>query len=732
LPQGEAGVIVNPERFSVELVLTPDYIQTASVGPQYLGPPVSGPSLIQTAQLSLSAGDRFGRGVAFGGTFDTLASIGRSSFVGQTLVRDSGANLQRAYVQHFWNERRAVAGLLQQADALSFTTYRMFGAEFGSFFGSRLDSLEGAQTPIQVVLPRAAQVEVYRDGVLIQTTRLGAGVQQIDTTNFPGGSYPVRVVARDGGQVLLDEVRVFTRIADLPPPGKWSYAMSAGVRARDFNSFAGNASFETQPFLPSLTHQGIVSAHVARRIGAASGVGATALLVGSKAYGELSATVYRNRLRVTAAVAGGTDGSYSAFINSTFRLESLDLSLSARHTRVSGYDPRVPYSVDEFRPFFRSEDTVIGGLSFPALSGTMSLSGSWSRTPGLRDRYTYGARYSRSLTIGRTGSAQLAAYALKSNGDIQAGISLTFFRRINRSTLATFDAGGEYRRRDAAISGGPDGLYPVLGARVSHTSRSGSLDLETQAGVSTDADRDRVFTSANANSDLGHLDAVLDYERVRGGNSGYGITANMFTGFVVGAGHVKLGLRNQQGDAVAMISVPVDAAGLTDAINNEGHYRIMLGNQFVGSVAPGGTTALALPSFRQYRIGLQPVDAPPYSVDLSPQTVPLYPGNAAQVVFKASQVVTVLGRLLDESGTPIASARVSSGADSTLTDDGGYFVISPRADATVQFFDATGKACQAVTVGALVGQDRLSRHEEYYRVKDVRCGGRGELMPASN
>lgn len=722
LPSGEAGVIVNPERFTVELVLTPDYISAHSAAPQFLGDPISGPSLIQTAQLSLATGDRFGNNAAIGGTFDTLASIGRTSFVGQTLVRDSGANIQRAYVQHFWNERRASAGLLQQSEAISFTSYRMFGAEYGSFFGSRLDSREGAQTPIQIVLPRAAQVEVYRDGVLIQTTRLGAGVQQINTVNFSAGSYPVRIVARDGGQVLLDEVRVFTRIADLPPTGKWAFTLGAGVRARDFNNFSTNLAFQTQPFFPSLTDQGVVTAHLGRRVGSATGFGATALVVGSKAYGELSATVYRNRLRMTGAVAGGTDGSYSALINSSFRLENVDVSLSARHTRVDGYDPLVPFSADQFRPFFRTEDTVIGGLSIPLLKGAMSLSGSWSRTPGLADRYAYGARYSRSFAVGATGSAQLAGYALKSNGDIQVGVTLTLFRRLNRTTLATFDAGAEYRRRDASVGGGPDGTYPVVGARFSHTTRSGSLDLQTQAGVSTDADRDRVFASADANSNLGHVDAVLDYERVRGGNSGYGLTANMFTGFVVGGGHVKLGVRNQQGDAVAMVSVPVERGGTPVPNGDQGAYRIMIGNQLVGTVAPGETTALTLPSFREYRIGLQPVNSPPYSVDLSPRTVPLYPGNAAPVEFRAAQVITILGRLLDTSGTPIAAARVSAGSDSTVTDEHGYFVITAREDGSVDLYDAAGKTCQTAKVAALVGRDRLARHEEYYRIGDVRCG----------
>ena len=725
LPPGQAGVIVSPEAFTATLFLTPNYILPISPEAAYLGPPVSGPSLIQTALVSMSAGDRYGGSARFGGTFNTLASVGRSSFVGQVLAGDQGANLQRAYLQHYWNNRQAEAGLLQQSNSLSFTSYRLVGAEFGSFFGSRLDSIEGPQTPLQIVLPRAAVVEVYRDGILIQTTRLEAGIQQVDTSNFPAGSYPVRIVARDGSQVLLDEVQQFTRIGDLPPPGQWAFDLRAGLRARDFQALDIVDGVETfqqgqQPFLPSLTDQGVVSVSIGRRIGASTGAGLAGLLVGDHVYGELSGTTYHHNLRAVAAVAAGTDKSYSIIANTSLQLAHFDLAVSLRHTRVQGQDLLFLSDPDIFRPFFRSEDTIVGSISMPLLKGSLTLNGSYSHTPSFDNHYAYGARYSRTFEIGRLGSAQLAVYGLKATDDVQVGITLSFFKRVGTHSLLAYGAGGEYRKENDEGAGAPNGVYPVVNATLTRNDQLGPVDLSDSVGASTDADRDRVFGSTDATSALGHFDGVVDYEHVRGDTSGFGFTGNLFSGIVVGGGHVKLGVRDEQGDAVALVGVSRDKEDRDLIGKAGGRYRILLGNQFIGTVAPGEVTALALPSFRSYSIGLQPENSPPYAIDLTPKKIPLYPGNVALVDFHASRVVTLFGRLLDTKGQPIPDTRVSAAADTTFTDDHGYFIITAQPREEIDFYGIDGKVCRSATPTQLIQPNQKGR-DDYHPIGNVSC-----------
>jgi hypothetical protein len=723
LPPGQAGVIVNPERFSLELFLTPDFFLEPSEDELYLSDPVSGPSLIQTALVSFSAGENGGGNVNFGATLDTLASIGRTSFVAQTLIRDEGSNLQRAYLQHFWQKRQAAAGFLQSQSSISFNTYRLVGAEYGSFFGARRDLADGLQTPLEIVVPRAGQVEVYRDNVLIHAARMEAGLQQINTANFPSGSYPVRIVVKDGDQILVDESRIYTKTTDLPPEGEWAYRLRAGMRVSDFDVVGLGSLSSRRPFLPHVTNEPIASASILRRITPGIGLGAEVLAVDDEVYVEGSTIAYLGNLRGVAAAAVGTDGAYSFMLNSNAQLGRFNINLLGRHARLK--DDTIGPQDDVFRPFFRSEDTVQAGVSFDIGGGNFSLSGSYTRTPGFRDRHILSARYSRSLDIGSMGSARLAAFALKSNDDVRVGVTVTFLKRLDRKTVMTYGGGAEYRSK-TDVTPKQQGLYPVADVQISRQDRLGTVDLNNQAGISTDSERHRAFVSTTAVSNYGTLDLTGDYENRRGpgGSGDFGLTGNLFTGIVAGGGKVHFGIRQPGGDAALLIDVDRPETDAEANLRDEGRYRILLGNQYIGAVNPGSSATLIAQSFQEYRVGLQPEGSPPYSVDLTTRRVPLYPGNVALVRYSLSRVVTVFGRLLDSAGKPIAAARVSGKGDTTLTDDNGYFVFSANSDDQIELFDKSDKICHTIAMGeVLKAQAGGSDRQDYLKLGDIRCDG---------
>jgi hypothetical protein len=723
LPPDQAGVIVNPERFSLDLFLTSDFFLEPSEDDLYLSDPISGPSLIQTALVSFSGGENGGGNLNFGATLDTLASIGRTSFVAQTLLRDDGSNLQRAYFQHFWQKRSAAAGFLQQNSSISFNTYRMVGAEYGSFFGARRDLADGLQTPLEIILPRAAQVEVYRDDVLIHAARLEGGLQQISTSNFPSGSYQVHIIARDGDQILLDENRLYTKTTDLPPEGEWAYRIRAGVRVSDFDVFTplpGSTLGSRRPFFPHVTNEPLVSLSATRRVTPGIGLGGEILAVDDSVYAEGSAIAYLGNVKGVAAAALGTDGAYSFQLNSIAQIGRFNISLIGRHARLK--DDFIGPQDDEFRPFFRSEDTVQGGVSFDIGSGNLSFSGSYTSTPGFRDRYILSARYSRSLNIGSMGLARLAAYAQKANDDLRVGLTVTFLKRLDRKTVLTYGGGGEYRSK-SDVAPKREGAYPVANVQLSRQDRLGTVDLTSQAGISTDSERNRAYVSSTAVSNYGALDITADYENRRGSNSPgeFGVSGNLFSGIVIGGGKVRFGIRQPGGDAALLIDVERPESDRETDLRDEGRYRILLGNQFIGSVAPGKAATLVAQSFRDYRVGLQPEGSPPYSVDLSTRRVPLYPGNVALVKYTMTRVVAIFGRLLDQAGQPIGGARVSGKGDTTATDDNGYFVYSASSDDRIELFDKSDKVCHTIAMGEVLKAMPSGGHQDYLKIGDIRC-----------
>jgi hypothetical protein len=627
-------------------------------------------------------------------------------------------------------KRSAAAGFLQPASTVSFSNYRTLGAEYGSFFGARRDISDGLQTPLEVVVPRAGQVEVFRDGVLIHASRMEAGLQRINTVNFPTGSYQVRVVVRDGDQIIADENRIFTKTTDLPPEGEWAYRIRAGLRVSDFDSGSfgpGISSVRDQPFLPHVTNEPLASVAATRRISPGIGLGAEILAVDDTVYAEGSAIAYLGGVKGVAAAAVGTDGAYSVLLNSNAQLGRFNINLLGRHARLK--DDTIGPQDDEFRPFFRSEDTVQAGVSFDLAGGNLSLSGSYSRTPGFRDRHILSARYSRSLNVGSMGAARLAAFALKSNDDVRVGVTLTFLQRIDRKTVVTYGGGGEYRSQKN-VTPSRDGIYPIAEAQISRQDRLGSVDLNNQAGISTDSERHRAFVSTTAVSNFGTLDLTGDYEDRRSSGSGdFGLSGNMFTGIVVGGGKVQWGIRQPGGDAALLINIERPEVDRDANLRDEGRYRILLGNQFVGAVNPGSSATLIAQSFREYRVGLQPEGSPPYTVDLSTRRVPLYPGNVAVVNYTMSRVVAIFGRLLDATGKPIATARVSGKGDTTVTDDNGYFVYSATSDDTIEFFNGSDQICHSTLMSDVLKARPSSDRQDYLKLGDINCSVGEMLQP---
>ena len=717
LPPDTAGVVVNLQLFTVELFLTRLFLIQQEGDIEALGPPMSGFSLIQNALVSASATTAAGDSFRFGGTFDTLASVGRTAVVAQTVVDDDrGARLQQGYVQHIWNRYVGAAGLFTNFDSILLTSYQLLGAQFQTFEGTRSSQSAQWSSPIEVVLPRTADVEIYRNGVLIATRRYEAGLQLIDTNSFPPGSYPVEIVARDGGVILLQETRSFVKVGDLPPPGRTRFTLRAGVRVDD--SFT-RALFEpNDSFFPPITDDLVVNAQAARRIGRSMGLSGNVLFVGDEAYGEAAVSAYFGRVRGSLAGTVGSDGSYGALGTVGFAFPTFSFSLTARSVD-SAEEPLAlppPQRSERYFPFLRSEDTVFGTLQFRLLGGAATVSGSYSSSRFLDDRYTLGLRYTRPVEVGRLGVGLFNVFASHSNFESRVGISISFISRINQRTTVSYGAGAEWV--DSETGTVRDGLSPIGRAVLTHRRRVGTVDLTSQLGASTDATSDRIFADSTVNSTLGSADLVAQYERDRAGRDIGSLLFNGQSGFAIGGGVFKLGLR-QPGDALVLVDIEPDRAeadGPSDP--GAGGYRLVVDNQAYDFVRPGTTAAIGLASLDNYRIGLEPEGAPPFELDLTEQPVSLYPGNVVRLRWSAQRTYSLFGQVLDASGTSLAEGRVRAGSDVSVTDMNGYFTITSGEEATLEIRRADGSTCLATRVGDLLGENRGSPLQ---RIGTLRC-----------
>lgn len=718
LPVGTSGVIVDVENFSLNLFLDRKYLVSTGAANERLGPPMSGPSFVQNMLVSMSATTNGNNTLRYGGTFDSYASTGRTAAIAQHVLDDEqGLRLQSGYVQRIFSDRVAAAGLFTNFDSLLLDSYRLLGAQFRSLDRTRNVDSQMA-SPIEIVLPRSATVEIYRDGILLNSRRYAGGLQLLDTSTLPTGSYSLRIVARDGGATLLDETRTFVKVADLPAPGEIRFALRAGTRVDD--SFSRTLNGAHQPYFPTVLGQPVAQAQAAMRLSAATAISASLLAIDERVFGESSFSAFVGRLRGTLAGAAGSDGSWGAFATGSWILPDISVNVTGRTVHAARTLSGLPSNDSrrfDYYPFIRSEDSVLTSVQFRLAGGSMSVSGSYTRSPFLDDRYAVTTRYSRPVRIARLGYGSVSAYGLVSNLEQRIGVSFTFQSRLDRRTTLSYGGGGEY----VGKGGGTlrKGFSPILRAVATRRDRVGAVDLTSQAGVLTDASSDRIFADTAANSTYGSADIALQYERGRANESYGSFQFNGQSGFVIGGGAIKFGLR-QPGEAFALVDI--DAEQAKGAGN--GGYRVLVDGQPYDYVPVGATAAVGLEALANYRIGLDPEDAPPFEIDLGERRVTLFPGNVVRLQWKAERSFSVFGQAVDLDGQPIAGARIRSGTDIIVADDHGYFTVTGTKTTLLEIRRADGTDCLSIPLGTLVARPSEAAIE---RLGPVRC----TQMPAN-
>jgi len=726
LPSGSTGLIVSPENFRVDLFLGKEYLASGTPR-QYLmiGDPVSGPSVIHNIAASISASQTdsasFQRGETFryGVVSDTIASIGRTSAAARITADDfNGVQAQESYIQHYFDQTRAAAGLIQTEGSSSLAGFRMYGAEIASFSGRAQNLGQETGTPIDVVLPRAARVEIYRDGTLLSAMQYNAGLQQLDTSRLPLGSYQIRIVAVDASGVVLDEVRTFTRAGDLPPRGETVYSVKAGVRAEDnFGSF-GDDDPSSEVF-PRSTQEAVFTATASRRISesASATIGITS--VGEDLFPEGEVQWYRGLFRTSAAIAIGPDGQYSASTGVNFQAGPVSGALSARKSQGAKISDTDLFDARAYRPFLQSEESAYGSLQSRAWGGNIGLRALYSKSEFSKERYALGVNYSRSLKKTFFGNGFLIAEALTSDTETRFGIRLSFQSKVGQSGTVNAMAGGDVFLPKEG-SGVRDGAFPAARLGYSNGGLLGDATYAGSVGAGVSGGDASALASASIGSNAGLADVSVGLNKIRDSEAAEAfLTGNLQSGFVYGDNELKLGSAGF-GDAAVLLNI--DAAGTGE--KEKGRFRVLVDNQQTGIARVGSTASLPVPAFTRTVIGLTPIEAPAFDIDLTPREVPLFPGNVVRLDWKAVYVTSAFGRLLDHQDIPIANAVVSSeNGDQAITSDLGYFSITSPLGGKLAVRNQDGSPCGTLEIS---NSDREGSGIGILRLGNVYCSVPGK------
>lgn len=557
---------------------------------------------------------------------------------------------ERVVEEHFYRLgyfTPGAQGLTRQPRLYGSTPDTTLGLMFGSSDSLLIDNGRPSATPIYVTPNRPAIVEIYRNGVLINSQSVQPGLQTLDTRVLPVGIYEVEVrLVEDGQETSRTQEFIYK-------PSNWSNLDS---RWR-YNVYLGQQSTLLSNW--DEDHEGSLSAGVL-----------TNYLLHPSAVLGLSAQQVDETLQYGTSLDWDIHDRLT-FYGNVYQTEG----------KGNGYDLQLIHSHD------------LGSLVFSHSRSRVLPSRSVRDT--LSDAYET-AQTSLSLnqrvTDRSTATLRLAHSTGAANG---LGIDLgwAFYGKLLGSDanwrLSVFDRPGSLSTGEARNRGINLSLSMSLGEpgrRVgftlgSRTSREGDRDqnasltyqqdvdlgaIQTLAGTAT-FDRYGTGLSGNAQLNDQHLygDAFLQRSSYNGDLSG---GLNLHNLLAVGDGKLALSGQFMPQEAGLIVDVESEMDDLTLRADDAhgASTTLMPGRNVIPVTAyRSGHVQLDLPDNRDVAVVVQPT-----SMDYH-----LNRGGVEYRQVRVLRTVTVLGRLIDEQGQALAGATIINHASRSVSEADGYFAV---------------------------------------------------------
>ncbi|VVO00057.1 CS1-pili formation C-terminal domain-containing protein [Pseudomonas fluorescens] len=567
-------------------------------------------------------------------------------------------------------------GLSRQPRSFGASPDTTLGAMYGSSDSLAINYPKPAVYPIYVTANRQASVEIYRNGLLINTQAVPAGLQTLDTRPLPGGIYEVEVRLIEDGQTTSTTQELVYK------PNNWR---NHDERWR-YNLFAGR---ETK-LLSNWEEQ---------------------------AAGDMTAGAAFNFLLHPRVILG----------------------LSGRQVRDSmqygtSIDWAIVNSASIYANVYQTEDhgtglDVQGLYSYGHGSVVISHNRSWLDTRKIYDTLPDGTRIrQRNVFIGQTSNSSLSlnhrldnrnslnARVSHSEGNTEGvGLDLGWARRSElfgndaNWRLAVFDRPGSFssgnsRNRGVDLSVslalGPPGQQ-ISGSIGSRTARDGGRDNNASLTYRKDL-QDHVLQSVSATAitdtygvGLSSMatfsttaingDAFVQRSSFNGNFTG---GLNLDSTIAVGARKMVMTSQHQGRGAGMIIDVESDIEDITlraDDLSG-GSAILRPGRNFVPITAYRSSSV----SF-----DFEGNHVPTASIQPARTRYHLNKGGVDYRKITISKTLTVLGRLLDPQGQPLKGHHIINHASRGVSEVDGFFSMEMNAGSpTLEVRSGSQLLCQ--------------------------------------
>ncbi|QAX86705.1 pilus assembly protein PapC [Pseudomonas sp. DTU12.3] len=567
-------------------------------------------------------------------------------------------------------------GLTRQPRSFGTSPDTAVGVMYGSSDSLAVDSPRPSVYPIFVTANRQASVEIFRDGLLINTQAVPAGLQTLDTRPLPGGIYEVEVrLIEDGQTTSTTQELVYKPVNWSNLDDRWRYNLFAGQESRLFSNWDEQDS------------------------------------------GDMTAGASVNYLLHPRVILG----------------------LSTRQVREklqfgSSIDWSVADNTSVYANLYQTEDHGTGvdlqGLyNYGAGSLVISHNRSWLDTRNTYDTLPDSTRVrQRNVFTGETSNSSLAlshrisrknslsARVSHSEGNVQGvGADLGWSQRTELFgsdaswRLSLFDRPGSYSSGDArnrgvdlsvsmALGGAGQQISGSIGSR---TARDGSRDNNASVGYRKDL-QDHVLQSvsvtaltdtygvglaslANFRTDTVNGDGFLQRSSYNGNFTG---GLNLDSTVVVGARQLVMTSQHHGRGAGMIVDVESDISGISlraDDLSG-GSAALHTGRNFIPLTAYRNSSV---------NFDFDGNDVPAASIEPSRTRYHLNKGGVEYRKIRVMKTLTVLGRLLDPQGRPLKGHHVINHASRGVSEVDGFFSMEMHAGSpTLQVRYADQLLCQ--------------------------------------
>ena len=589
-------------------------------------------------------------------------------------------------------------GLTRQVRTFGASPDTALGVMYGSSDSLAVDLPKPSIYPIYVTANRQGSVEIYRNGLLVNTQPVQAGLQSIDTRFLPGGIYEVEVrLVEDGQTTSTTSELVYKPNNWRNHDQRWRYNLFAGRETKLLSNWDDQSSGDMTggASLNYLLHPRVVLGLSTRQVRGNMQLGTSIdwTLVNNA---SLYANVYQTQNHGTGA---DLNALYSYGTG----------SLVFNHTR-SWLDTRNTYETLADGTRLRKRTVFVGQTSNSSISinHRVSTKKSFSARLSHADGYTKG--YGLDLGWAQT------THVFGSDGNWRLSV---FDRPASQSS-------GSERNRGVDLSvslalGGPGEQWSAsLGSR---TSRDGERDnnasltysktledhlLQSVAATVT-TDTYGVGMSARANIQTKALngDGFVQRSSYNGKFTG---GLNLDNTLAVGGGKAVMASEYSGRGAGMIVDVQSDVDGIS-----------LRADDLSGSstILRPGRNFIPLKAYKNSSVSFdfEGTDVPAATIQPARSSYHLNKGGVGYRAINVVQTVTVLGRLIDAQGSPLKGHHIINHASRGITEVDGFFSMEMNARTpTLEVRKGDQLLCQF-----RIDTKNTKREKDVLQIGDLRC-----------